>query len=447
MTNVLATSWLVGLLATVVLIRIYLLDANKLGRLPALFAPVLGFGLAFVLAFGVRPPFYLEGLLHYHFTAPVEPEVLVLAQMIGLAGFAAFILGDRLVDRVSGVAIPRPVNNAVHSSAELRDSAFVLASLASGAFVVLVYLADGFGIDLALNRANYTEFLAGRGYVYLLNLSAAVFLIIGAMHSVRVKKLGAPGACAISLFVLGNAFVTNRSLLTSLIYGFLVIYLIVGSKSLTRRVVVATILGLGMLIVVGTLLGMLRGTSTYEIRDEPLLPLLFLAMTFDMSEMLHDVLLRFDGYRFGKSWFEDIVFGAIPRSLFPSKPTIFGAVGLQQAYFPGSFPEHGVPTATYPLGIFGEAFVNFGAIGVVLTLFGVGGFVRAVFLYALTGFRERPHQIGHVYSVCVLAFCIANTLGYMRSLGWFLSQLALMAILVPFCVLTVRIGSVRLGSK
>ena len=411
-----------------------------------MFSPLAGFGVAFIIAFALRPPWQESGAIRYVFTAALTPEGFLVVAILGIIGMLSFYSGDRLVDRLWRNR-SQPSNAATIERSfyerDSRDAAFMLAALAASLFIIYLVIHGAVGIDFNANRASYNESLSGRGYIFVINTAAAIFLLLGFLYAFRIGRLGRPGWVAILLFGFGNLLVTNRSLITSVLYGFLLV-MVINRRAWSERTIAALVLAaIAALLVLGTVLGLVRGVESYGIQGHPLQPLLFLAMTFDMAETLHDVILRCDGFAWGWPWLEDLMYTYVPREIFANKPFVYGAVRLQHEFIPGSLPSSGVPTATYPLGIFGEAYANFGGVGVATILFGTGAFCRSCFLRVLAMKGRSSFRVQDLIALNVLALLIGNTLGYIRSFGWFLASLLFLGVFVPVCYLILNFASRR----
>jgi hypothetical protein len=112
----------------------------------------------------------------------------------------------------------------------------------------------------------------------------------------------------------------------------------------------------------------------------------------------------------GKSYWGDLFYTWLPRALFPSKPERYGTVLVQDLLAPELMANEG---ATFPPGIFIEAFTNFGYVGLVVVPILIGIFCRAV------DFRLRSSD--WFWSVLMAVFF--PNLASFRSFGGFLALL------------------------
>ena len=127
----------------------------------------------------------------------------------------------------------------------------------------------------------------------------------------------------------------------------------------------------------------------------------------------------------------------LPRALFPWKPQIYGAVRLQAEVMPGSIPADGVLSATYPIGMFGEGYANFGIPGLLLVGLLVGMILKLVFSNALRAGLVPRRPFWPLACFCLFVLVCANTLGYLRSFGWFLSSLVFHGFVYACCYFAV----------
>ena len=134
---------------------------------------------------------------------------------------------------------------------------------------------------------------------------------------------------------------------------------------------------------------------------------------------------------------EDIVLQYLPRAVFTWKPLIYGAIRLEAEVMPDSIPDDNIMSATFPISMFAEAYANFGIPGLLLIGIMCGVLLKLIFFGALKSGLVSRHQFFPLLCFCLFVLVCANALGYMRSFGWFLSNLMFNAVVTAFCYFVV----------
>ncbi|HSS97438.1 MAG TPA: O-antigen polymerase [Terriglobales bacterium] len=120
--------------------------------------------------------------------------------------------------------------------------------------------------------------------------------------------------------------------------------------------------------------------------------------------------LRARDLHYGSTYLQDVFYSWLPRSLFPSKPTRYGIVVVQDQLAPELQDNEG---ATFPPGILVEAYSNFGYIGLFLIPLLIGIFCHALYFNI---YRDNT------YWIVLLSFLFANLASF-RGFGGFLALL------------------------
>jgi hypothetical protein len=403
-----------------------------------LLSPAMVFYLAYLASFAIRPPLQVAGTLQYDFTVAAG-DTLFLAQASSVLAWYGFVIGYRLIP---SPAVPALLARAGSVALDVRlraSAAYGLSIAASLVFVAFIAPLGVFTLDFGYNRVAYLNALSGAGHLYLFNLMAGTWLLIGLVfssfcqRSVRLLSVAAWAA-----YLIPNAFVTNRFLVSATLFALL---FVVALKRMRRgeRISATTVVAvLGLLAGVGAILGLVRGLSEgLEYAEERRNPLVFFLWSFDMSEYYQSALQNVHSLDLGRSWVEDLFLQFLPRALFPWKPQIYGAVRLQAEVMPGSIPADGVLSATYPIGMFGEGYANFGIPGLLLVGLLVGMILKLVFSKALRAGLVPRRPFWPLACFCLFVLVCANTLGYLRSFGWFLSSLVFHGVVYACCYFAV----------
>jgi hypothetical protein len=400
---------------------------RRFGPALTILSPGFAFYSAYLFAFAFRPLFTDSvGALRYSFVVH-DPQSFLLAEGLAAIGCIAF-----LCIYSSIVFSPRWHPGTIRLLRFPQVSSALASSLSlfcSGAVLVLLARQGVFVFNIGETRRLYLDSMHGAGYVYLLNQAAMILLFLALVLPRTVSSLLC--VCATTVFLALNIALSNRSLVTSVLLGLLLLYV---ARRLRKGAPVrfyAVALTVLSLVAIGVVLGMLRGHDL--LNTGAIAPIVFLLWTFDMADTFSQTISVTESFAWGRSWLEDLLLTYLPRFAFPSKPDLYGAVQLQASVLPASVPPDGVFHATYPIGLFGEAYANFGAPGVVLTPVVLGFLVGRIFRATLRFCdRDRPGLLSVLALVQYAG--IANALGYMRSFGWFLAGYVFNAVLFTTCV-------------
>src|SRR6185437_6685773 len=179
----------------------------------------------------------------------------------------------RLVSQPPVPAVDRRLRAAV---------AYALSCAASAAFMLSLPSLGGFSFEnLGNMRVAYLNALFGAGYLYLFNLLAGTLLLTGLVFSSfcrRPPRLLAFAAW--SAYLIPNALVTNRFLISATLFGLLFIAALKRIREGRRISSKTVIVLLVALAAVGAALGLLRGLSEgLQYAEERRNPLVFLLWT------------------------------------------------------------------------------------------------------------------------------------------------------------------------
>lgn len=404
------------------------------------FSPLPIFWFSFIVAFVVRPILDAEIGLRYPSTT-YEPGNFLYAQTLATLSCYLFVWGYSLVkSRREGMpTAPPAVYTPSLAAIPAQRAAFLLSSVFQSLFAVLLFENNALTLNLGDNRAHYSDIQVGGGQITLIIGLASVFLFMGMMMTRWTNRLGRLGTAATTAYLLLNVLVTNRSfVVTEMLIGLLIYFVLQNRKRkkvspLKLISLLAVIAGVG----VGLSLARFIGAPPQEDLSRPALnpyvaPIAYLAVTFDMSELFQETIKKTDnaGYEWGSSWVEDVFYTYLPRALFPDKPIKYGVFRVQDEVVPELTPASGLFTSSYPIGAWGESYINFGPIGVLLTLFALGAWLKYLYVRSLELIYDSNVNWPSILFMIIYAILGLNPLVYMRSIGQFLfGQLYLTAVL------------------
>ena len=144
--------------------------------------------------------------------------------------------------------------------------------------------------------------------------------------------------------------------------------------------------------------------------------------------------------QYGRLTLEGHIFGRIPRVLMPSKPKNFGALYLDEQFFPGSLDrDNGAPD--FGMGV---QYADFGVLAIVYLAFfaAVRGWLARVFILRLRTTR-------HPADFLMVAFFANVTIFPVGAVGWLLPETLLTAILFRYasCIGAKKIYHEHIGYK
>ena len=153
--------------------------------------------------------------------------------------------------------------------------------------------------------------------------------------------------------------------------------------------------------------------------------------TFDMADTL--AVVENSPVRYsGLSVVEDTFVTYVPRSVWTTKPVFYGAYRLQEVAFPGIGNEFQL-RAFFPVGFLGEAWLNFGLLGVMLLPF--------LTMRALRWLDEWATDSSS--NLAFLCFVGGQLLGLLRSPGQFIPYAAMAFIIYRLSTRSVSTAGQR----
>ncbi len=408
------------------------------GRLRACFSAGFFFSLLYFLMFVVEPVLILlwrEGSGYYLIPMPAETiySLLSKAMLYGLAGYASFALGYR-VKLFRGIGQALPYFSINRANRSLLIAVIILYSLIS-AFGLYLY-----GIDTLLYVLSHPqtriETLAGTGYLFFavqFYLTAVLLLYVYHLDSREPSRIW-----GLFLWILPLSVLTfgGRTHLMAIWLAMLIIYVFKKRRPNFARILTSSLLIIsttGLYFIYRQYITSTQGIgSISDIEDAPLTFLWSIRHTlipFDNLMAYLDVFQSSLNYQYG-SPFIDILHYVIPGDVFHLTPLEPG-VELAQVLYPGILEGTGTPYT-----IVGFLHNNFSLPGIIVGMFLVGGFLRALNSYLRYNMEQNSVII--IYSIVLGRLIIllwgvfySGVLGYAQ---FFLQCLIAFALLSGFKV-------------
>lgn len=411
---------MLGLASAFVAAILFVMAQAREGRL-GIASPVFIFCTTFILSFLVRPGFilftsYEREFFHYSEWATIG------AMILGFFGLISFAVGylHRSFDFVGRILLP---------AARLRfDSRAIRRISLIGFAAAIGFLAQLFGTGVATLsdvlefglRKSFLAGIVGGGHmtflttVWVLGASASLYLALTDSARSRLFFDGAFVLCTIIFFLL----LQSRQLVIQLILaGYLLLWL----KSGPIRRTLLNILICGVIATVSVIFFIAIFHADQDV--SVLVGIRYVTETFDSVDFLQKIIANDIELLWGLSWLQDVVFTYLPRVLFEDKPLIYGTVLAQHTVVPEFFEQVGI-NATFPIGTFGEGYLNFSVPGVVLVGFVMGSL--AAHLY-------RGFLVHRDFSrFAILAGMFLNVTIYSRSFGSIFAALVFVQLLLVF---------------
>jgi hypothetical protein len=179
------------------------------------------------------------------------------------------------------------------------------------------------------------------------------------------------GICVISLALLGSRALLLSFVLSLFLYRH---YYYRRIRPWTQALLLLT------LVLVGGYFGIIQklqgaGRTAME------LPFPFniayrLSSSYEQFENLVNIINLNPPLEWGRTFVEDVFVPFIPRVLWPNKPLVYGFLRAQNYLFEDYWYQS--TDTTYPIGILGELYLNFGMTGIFGGMFGVGVFLARI---------------------------------------------------------------------
>ncbi len=394
------------------------------------FSPLPIFWFAFTIAFVVRPILDAQIQLRYPSTT-YEPGNFLYAQTLATLSCYLFVWGYSLVKSRTEGKPTTPPDIYVPSAAAIpaQRAAFLLSATFQVILAALLFENNALTLNLGDNRAHYGSLQVGGGQVTLIIGLASVFLFMGLMISRWSNRLGRMGTAAAISYLLINILVTNRAFVVTELLICLFVYFVLQNRKRRKVSPLMLVSTLALIAVLGVGLSLARfiGAPQQEDLTRPVLspyalPVAYLAVTFDMSELFQESIKHTDkaGMEWGSSWAEDVFYTYLPRAFFPDKPIKYGVFRVQDEVVPELTPESGLFTSSYPIGAWGESYINFGPLGVLATLFALGAWLKYLYVRSLELIYDNQVNWPSILFMIIYAVLALNPLVYMRSIGQFL---------------------------
>jgi hypothetical protein len=406
----------------------YILAIFILGALPVLFAiktfgrnygssitlmsPLVVFLVAYLIFGLLRPILYFKNNFSYDFTTIVVDQYNLSLVVIAISNW--FLSLGYFVGSGKFVPVKKIMNSTeTNSILILVAIIFILIAYAHATSNNLI------SADISQNRFNYLNSLQGFGFISIFYIYPGFLLLwsywaerkIGVNYSIFVLMV---------LYLIINVSVSNRSIVTIVIYGFFLTSQIKRSREKNFGFF-KIFLFLSGILLLGILLGLSRGLNEVVVDfNFTILLLTFLSATFDMQEMFSHVLSSFslNNLYYGTTWYQDILYTYLPRALFIFKPEFFGSTLLEYEVLGRESSAIGL--ATFPLGIYSEGYLNFWYLGIAFSIF-VTGYILGFLFTRILKYGKSGPNIYNFWPLFVYLSTSANTLGYLRSFGQYIS--------------------------
>ena len=436
------------ILAMFWLVPLPVLCARAQGRPFDPLEPVWLFAIVYLLVFGLVPglqllePAAFESLTGF---LRLSPPHYLLASILSGLGFLAFLVGyfapaGGYLAAAGGSWLPAP---------SLPRVAWTAAALTLGGVLALeatLLLADaGDASVMGLLRGELRDGVVrsggGRGYLALgflalslgIGLTGIALVRWAGLRDARRRAVVVPGLAGLALAsaVIFGGVLGSRQLAIVTVVQLLVVYHLLHRPVRTSAAVAGGLaLGAGGVAFIS-----LRNTGS--IRFDPVEWVGFAAKTFDGFNFLVTGLARIDGFLWGRSLAEDVIWTYLPRFLYPEKPLSYGIVTAQDAIVPG-LSETTSNAATFPPGLLAEGYVNLGIIGLLLLPMATGLLLRTSYDWART--TRAP------VAVLLLGALLGNQSGLFRGFGPVVAALLLMGVLLLPLLVSVRLPSFSRGA-
>lgn len=310
----------------------------------------------------------------------------LLAYLLAISGSIFFALGY-----YAGAyrILPLPSLSLIKNTKQLllASNIGLLAGLVSLLFLLLKVVNGGVGSVLLFHpetRIAFMKSFQGNGHLFFfisvmpLALFTRLLFIWGSKSNIPTsfQKIQTYFWVLCTLVVM--ATIGGRIQFLGAIIGVISVYhLLVKPINFKSQIIF-----LSLLALTASVLGVFLQTDFYVQDDQtsffsPYRLMVRLYGSYDAFDNTVITISRLKNYYFGSTILEDIFVTYLPRVIFPWKPEIFGVVRIQNDIMPELFAYAGL-SATYPVGIIGEAYANFGIFGVVIIPFFFGMFFKAV---------------------------------------------------------------------
>jgi hypothetical protein len=411
---------------------------NSKSAIVAVLSPMGASTAVYFLAYVVYPLYYGLGYLEYEF-APVaaSDKVRYEVHLLGILAMYGFLVGSMAVEAVS----------TSQSFARISRSRSAVSYLFSGVsclatsflvFALIPFLIES--TDFGSIRANFLLAMEGRGFLTLLLWlgAATTFCGIATANTSFELKIS---YISLLLFSFLCIIISTRFALTGLMAALVVLWTYDAKREFFRGWPFAVIV-CAALATLGAISGAIRGLSDYPFANRLDAFLIFFLFTFDSFQATSVVTAADSTINFSGIYIEDIIFRFLPRAFLEEKPIIYGAVRLQEHFYPGSLPPSGIPIATYPVSLVGESFATYRYFG-VFVIPGLVGVVATTLYRAMLNVVKKKSRSSVLDYAPAMVACVwvVNPLEFWRSPSWFFA--AVVFSLFFFGLVTALIFATR----
>jgi hypothetical protein len=284
-------------------------------------------------------------------------------------------------------------------------------------------------------RQIYEQTRVGFGVSYYISSTLAYFAVVLIQFSGRSRGIrwGVVLLAAVVLALHGS-----KGQLLTLVFLIALIEVYVRKRKIGFLTSALVLTGISALVLVLFVTSMVLEGS----------PLEMLEAISEYSEYTQNAMLVIDSHfplQYGRLTLEGQIYGRVPRALVPSKPKNFGALYLDDQFFPESLDEE---AGSPDFGI-GVQYADFGFLAIVyLGLFALlRGYLAQAFVHRL----DRTRHPADLWMVVFLANVAVFPIG---AVGWLLPEALLVAFFLRFVssvgapiVYQERVGSRRAISR
>jgi len=366
-------------------------------------------GLAGLFVFLLFVGYLLKGVLLV--VDPKRNSTFIQFRLYRFGVFTGVLAAVGLTSAVMAFVLPMWRRPRSVSRTRASSNVIVWGGLAiSFASFGLLVLSSGVSptslrpFSAATRNALLAQYL-GRGYIGLAISIAPLFLLL----LPKTPERPWPRRIAIFGVLLMFALLGSRLYMLGTLFSLALFHIRSSGRiwSIGRQAVLVIAVG-----IAGAGLGALLFSKETSIHGPYDLVVRGMA-TFDMADTLAVVENSPDRFS-GLSVVEDTFVTYVPRAVWTTKPIFYGAYRLQEVAFPGIGNQFQL-RAFFPVGFLGEAWLNFGLLGVMLLPY-----------FTVRALRWLDEWATHSPSnLAYLCFIGGQLLGLLRSPGQFVPYAAL----------------------
>ena len=424
-----------GLLVLLVLLLAWPVLSSWLRREPVdLFQPSVMFSLFMLLGYVLPLPSFLNGT--DHFTRVWDNTLVVTDRSLAGALIVVVLatLGFQLGLAGPGAGASRRMPTGADSSHELllrsrrhlRLLGLLYTFVGLGLFALGVVLIGGLAVLLS-GLGDRLRLFAGLNYLFGADSLLLVFALVWWGHLLLCRRVREKPFWAYAVFAfLASSLQGNKSTLLVFVLTLTLMYHLLYRRIPASRVLLGAILVFTGLTIYGLFVReylVVGEFVTVDLsggpREELYQPLeTEIGGNFAQLQMLTLLVERVPDelpYQYGRTYLSLLTM-PVPRWLWPGKPLPSTGI-LALAFWPERWLDEGT---TWPPGLIGEMYMNFGAAGVFLGM-ALFGWLNA---RALASARRNPR---HLPSVTLCALLLAMMPHYLR--GEFVAPTTLLAML------------------